>query len=103
LSLIKLSEFGTTLGTRKIGKNVLEMIAIEYNYNKRPVEISFENVFMVSSSFADECFGSLIESIGQQEFKKSFVVTGLDNYMIKSVLNAAVRNRLNIQMTNPLN
>lgn len=91
---IKLSSFGISLGSRDIGEEVRKVLIHSIEHHHQPVEISFEGVFSISSSFADECFGKLVESIGKQQFKECFLITGLQNGFLKSVLNNSVNKRL---------
>lgn len=92
--VIKLCDFGTTLGTRDLGEKVRRLLLDALEHNLSPIEISFEGIFMVSSSFADECFGKLVEGIGKDEFKKCFRIKELNDDHIRMVLNNSVRNRL---------
>ncbi|WP_420793121.1 STAS-like domain-containing protein [Paenibacillus polymyxa] len=49
---------------------------------------------MISSSFADECFGKLILGIGKEQFKSCFQITDLNDNNLKLVLNRSVKQRL---------
>ncbi len=89
-----LSEWGENLGTRDLGEKVRAHLLKKMEFSKMPIQISFKDVFMISSSFADECFGKLILGIGKNEFKKCFIVTDLDDQSLKMILNRSVKQRL---------
>ncbi|MED0676187.1 STAS-like domain-containing protein [Aneurinibacillus thermoaerophilus] len=92
--MIRLSEWGTTLGTRNLGEKVRLCLLKEMERSQQPIEVSFKDVFMVSTSFADECFGKLIVAIGPQQFREVFSIVDLEDKMIKNVLNSTVKQRL---------
>lgn len=94
--MIKLSEWGTTLGTRKVGEDVRKVLLKEMERSLQPIQVSFKDVFMVSTSFADECFGKLIVAIGPEQFKQAFSIVELEDKMIKSVLNSTVKQRISL-------
>lgn len=66
---MKMITHGTFLGTRFLGQSVREEVLSACHSFDRVV-IDFEGVTEVSHSFADECFGELIEVLGPEQFRK---------------------------------
>ena len=94
MKTIKLNEFGTTLGSRDLGEKVREYILKQLDEHDEIISLSFEQITMISSSFADECFGKLIINTGVEKFKKSFKVTQLNDKYLKLVINRSVNQRI---------
>ncbi|MEC0233751.1 STAS-like domain-containing protein [Paenibacillus kribbensis] len=91
---VTLSDWGKSLGTRDLGEKVRMHLLNELEFSKTPIEVSFCDVFMISSSFADECFGKLILGIGKEQFKRCFQIIDLNDKDLKLVLNRSVKQRL---------
>ena len=98
--MIRLSEWGIVLGTRKIGRDIRRALLNKMEAEDQPIVISFEGILMVSNSFADECFGKLIAAIGREEFKKAFKIADLNDDMIRKILNSSVNERLALEFRN---
>lgn len=94
MKTIKLSEFGTTLGSRDLGEKVREYILKQLDEHDEIISLSFEQITMISSSFADECFGKLIINTGVEKFKKSFKITKLNDKFLKLIINRSVNQRI---------
>jgi len=92
--IIRLAKWGTNLGTRDLGELVRREMVKSLEFFNSPIEVSFKDVFMVSSSFADECFGKLIVGIGAEQFKRCFVITDLNDERIRMILNRSVKQRI---------
>ncbi|PAF27416.1 hypothetical protein CHH61_03600 [Shouchella clausii] len=90
---IKLSDLGRSLMSRDIGEKAREQL-LGVMEETRKITISFEGVFMISNSFADECLGKLIKTIGLQRFKECFEVSGLVDTSIELILKRAIKQRL---------
>lgn len=97
MTVIRLNQWGIALGSRDLGVEVRQKLLNEMELSDQPITVSFENIVMISSSFADECFGKLISVIGLGQFKGCFRVEGLHDNNIRLILNAAVNKRLNKQ------
>jgi hypothetical protein len=65
--IVDLKEFGISLGSRVLGKEVSNMIDFE---KEDEVILDFEDVKMVTSSFADEVIGKNCARLGLHNFFK---------------------------------
>lgn len=63
--IVKLKEFGTSLGSRVLGKEVSNMINFE---KEDEIILDFNGVKMVTSSFADEVVGKNCAKLGLHNF-----------------------------------
>lgn len=57
------------------------------------VRISFEDVSIISSSFADELFGKLAVHVGIIDFGRLVAIEGM-NALCKSLVESAIRQRV---------
>lgn len=90
MNRINLIEFGQNLGTRELGIFISEYIDFSCPEN---IILDFENVTVVTSSFADELIGKNVKEIGLEEFiKKIKIENATDN--IKLVIKKAMMDRL---------
>ena len=84
------AESGT--GTRESGEAIrIELINI-YKEAEKSIAIDFENVGIISSSFADELIGKLIMELGFFQFQKIFHITNM-NPTIQSILHRSIGQR----------
>lgn len=65
--IVRLKEFGTSLGSRVLGKEVSSMIDFE---KEEEIILDFRDVKMVTSSFADEVVGKNCATLGLHNFFK---------------------------------
>ena len=87
---IRLSEFGNSLSTRELGKEVSKQVDFSI-----PGEIilDFQDVRMINSSFADELIGKNAKELGFDTFKRKVKIqNATDN--IKLVIKKAMMDRL---------
>ncbi|ADQ41600.1 hypothetical protein Calkr_2135 [Caldicellulosiruptor acetigenus I77R1B] len=89
--MIKLSEFGSIVCSRKNGEIVREKILEEIK-NGNIVEINFEGVEMINHSFADEAFGKLLYDLPVDVFKNriKFIKANDD---VKGIIKMAIAER----------
>ena len=88
--IIKLSEFGKSLGSRVLGKEVSGLIDFE---KEDDIVLDFDGVNMVTSSFADEVVGKTCVKLGLHNiFKKVQIVNSSEQ--IKLILKKAIMDRL---------
>lgn len=88
--IVKLKEFGESLGSRVLGKEVSNMI----NFEKEDETIlDFEDVKMVTSSFADEVVGKNCAKLGLHNFFKKVQIVN-SSEQIKLILKKAIIDRL---------
>lgn len=88
--IVDLKEFGTSLGSRVLGKEVSNMIDFE---KEDEVILDFEDVKMVTSSFADEVIGKNCARLGLHNFFKKVQIINTSE-QIKFILKKAIIDRL---------
>lgn len=94
--IVKLKEFGTSLGSRVLGKEVSNMINFE---KEDEIILDFEDVKMVTSSFADEVVGKNCAKLGLHNFFKKVQIINTSE-QIKLILKKAIIDRLAEQELN---
>ena len=94
--IIKLSEFGTSLGSRVLGKEVSNMIDFE---KEDEIILDFQDVKMVTSSFADEVVGKNCARLGLHNFIDKVQIINTSE-QIKLILKKAILDRLAEQELN---
>lgn len=88
--IVDLKEFGTSLGSRVLGKQVSNMI----NFDKEgEITLDFQDVKMVTSSFADEVIGKNCARLGLHNFFKKVQIINTSE-QIKLILKKAIIDRL---------
>lgn len=88
--IVDLKEFGTSLGSRVPGKEVSNMIDFE---KEDEVILDFEDVKMVTSSFADEVVGKNCAKLGLHNFFDKVQIINTSE-QIKLILKKAIIDRL---------
>lgn len=88
--IVDLKEFGTSLGSRVLGKEVSNMIDFE---KEDEIILDFQDVKMVTSSFADEVFGKNCARLGLHNFFKKVQIINTSE-QIKLILKKAIIDRL---------
>lgn len=88
--IVKLKEFGTSLGSRVLGKEVSNMINFE---KEGEVILDFNGVKMVTSSFADEVVGKNCAKLGLHNFFDKVQIVNTSE-QIKLILKKAIMDRL---------
>lgn len=91
--IVKLNEFGTSLGSRVLGKGVSNLIDFE---KEQEIVLDFQNVKMVTSSFADEVVGKNCAKLGLHSFFKKVQIINTSE-QIKLILKKAILDRLTEQ------
>lgn len=67
--IVKLKDFGTSLGTRVLGKEVSNLINFE---KEDEIILDFDEVKMITSSFADEVIGKNCAKLGLHNFLRKY-------------------------------
>lgn len=88
--IVKLKDFGTSLGSRVLGKEVGNLIDFE---KEKEIILDFEDVKMVTSSFADEVIGKNCARLGLHNFFKKVQIINTSE-QIKFILKKAIIDRL---------
>jgi hypothetical protein len=93
MNIIKFADFGETLGTRKLGESIRNEVETQIRLGNKTI-FDFNGVDLISNSFADECFGKLVEHFGM-EIIKSKTTFANTNSKVSMVVKKAVTDRLN--------
>lgn len=88
--IVDLKEFGTSLGSRVLGKEVSNMIDFE---KEQEIVLDFQDVKMVTSSFADEVVGKNCAKLGLHNFFDKVQIINTSE-QIKLILKKAIIDRL---------
>ena len=88
--IVKLKDFGTSLGSRVLGKEVSNVIDFE---KEDEIILDFDEVKMVTSSFADEVIGKNCAKLGLHNFFKKVQIINTSE-QIKLILKKAIIDRL---------
>lgn len=88
--IVRLKEFGTSLGSRVLGKEVSNMIDFE---KEEEIILDFQDVKLVTSSFADEVVGKNCAKLGLHNFFKKVQVINTSE-QIRLILKKAIIDRL---------
>jgi anti-sigma regulatory factor (Ser/Thr protein kinase)/anti-anti-sigma regulatory factor len=95
-SKIKLAEHVTSTGSRESGRKLANLITnVIRMVDGQRVEIDFDGICVVSSSFADECFGRLISAMGPVEFFSRISFTNIDG-AVRAIIDRSVVQRMRI-------
>ena len=88
--IVKLKEFGTSLGSRVLGKEVSNMIDFE---KEDEIILDFDGIKLVTSSLADEVVGKNCTKLGLHNFFKKVQIVN-SSEQIKLILKKAIIDRL---------
>lgn len=88
--IVDLKEFGTSLGSRVLGKEVSNIIDFD---RKENITLDFQDVKMVTSSFADEVVGKNCARLGLHNFIDKVQIINTSE-QIKLILKKAIIDRL---------
>lgn len=88
--IVDLKEFGTSLGSRVLGKEVSNLINFE---KEDKIILDFQDVKMVTSSFADEVVGKNCAKLGLHNFFDKVQIINTSE-QIKLILKKAIIDRL---------
>jgi anti-sigma regulatory factor (Ser/Thr protein kinase) len=91
---IVLAQHVESLGSRASGRKVATLLKNVLSMaDAKKVEIDFADIAIVSSSFADECFGRLIASVGPTEFFSRISFVNADS-TVRAIIDRSVIQRL---------
>ena len=88
--IVNLKDFGTSLGSRVLGKEVNNMIDFE---KEGEIILDFNGVKMVTSSFANEVVGRNCAKLGLHNFFDKVQIVNTSE-QIKLILKKAIMDRL---------
>lgn len=85
VKIMSLAEFGTSVGTRELGGHVRQQVLSFIERGSR-VLFSFKGISIISSAFADEVFGKLFITLGEDKFKETIKINDFDNEDQKNLI-----------------
>lgn len=100
ITIIKLSEFGDSVGTRELGNRIRERVSSLIEKGSR-VLISFKGISIISSAFADEVFGKLFVKLGEEKFKETIKVNDFDNPEQKNLILLIIQKGISFRRHQP--
>ena len=93
VNVFKVLELASGFGTRKCGALVRNKVVNLINDSNKPVNIDFDGVNMISSSFADEFIAKIAAKYGIIHFAKMITLINLDD-TISDLIDIAINKRL---------
>jgi hypothetical protein len=84
---IKFGDIGSSLGTRNLGAKIRGSIIQKIESNDK-VYLDFNDVNVVTNSFANECFGKLLNTISIEEFKSKVAFLNANDFVQKVIISA---------------
>ena len=91
--IYRIADVGSGTGTRESGLLMKNELINIYNANKSKIFIDFADVGIISSSFADELIGKLIDEIGFYQFQSIFQIVNM-NKSIQLIFESSLKKRL---------
>ncbi|MCQ2122207.1 MAG: STAS-like domain-containing protein [Fibrobacter sp.] len=80
--------------TRQEGRKVrIKIENLRKEIQSKRIILDFSNILIISSSYADEVIGKLVEKYGFDNFNKYFTLSNID-HSVESLLNFAISNRI---------
>ena len=96
---IKFFEFGSSLGTRDLGRKIREDV-VTLIQNQKRIMFDFHGVHLISSAFADEIFGKLFLNLGEESFRENIKINGFDNEEDKNLILLIVQKAIDYRKNN---
>lgn len=90
--VLRLAEFGKVLGSRRLGASVRTCIERALKEHPGKITLDLSDVIMVSSSFADECFGKLERTIGRDTLRSRTTLRNASG-VVAAIIADALRRR----------
>lgn len=84
---IKFKELGKSLGTRSLGAKIRLSILKKIEENDK-LFLDFDEVNVVSNSFANECFGKLREAMPNDVFKSKIAFINTNDFIQRVIIAA---------------
>ena len=82
---ILFKDISSSLGTRDLGAKIRGKIIEKVNINDK-VYLDFQDVDVVTNSFADECFGKLREAITTEIFKSKIAFLNTNDFVQRVII-----------------
>jgi len=91
---VRLKEYVESVGSRESGKKISNLINNVLSMaGGSKIAIDFTDIVMVSSSFADECFGRLVTKVGPAEFFSRVTFENTDA-ALRAIIDRSIMQRL---------
>ncbi len=84
---IKFKDIGTSLGTRNLGSEIRSEI-VEMTDTADKVILDFDQVEVVTNSFANECFGKLRQILSDEVFKSKVSFINANDFIQRVIISA---------------
>ena len=84
---IELKKIGSSLGTRNLGAKV-RMSILEKIATNEKIFLDFDQVDVVSNSFANECFGKLRIALSDEVFKSKITFINTNDFIQRIIISA---------------
>ena len=84
---LKFAEIGKSLGTRELGAKTRIMILQNWDVSERIV-FDFDDVRVVTNSFADECFAKILEKKSLEEIQSRTTFVNMSDIVLTSIITA---------------
>ncbi|GAA3629701.1 STAS-like domain-containing protein [Flavivirga jejuensis] len=91
--VFKIFEAASGTGTRQSGLKIKNEVINLYKKAKKSIIIDFDNVGVISSSFADEFIGKLVVELGFYQFQKIFTLSNM-NATIQTIVQRSLSQRM---------
>lgn len=91
--IFKIADVSSGTGTRESAIAIRNELMNIFRDSNKPIIVDFQNIGLVSSSFADELVGKLIVELGFFQYQAIFTLINM-NSTIQSILHRAVTQRL---------
>lgn len=89
---IKFIDFGEVLATRRLGKKIREEIILSSISDFQIIIFDFNQVNLITHSFADECFGKILLSMDLMQLKKRTTFINYNSKIKIQIINSINQN-----------
>ena len=84
---IKFKDIGSSLGTRNLGVKIRQLILKKMELSEK-VFLDFNEVDIVTNSFADECFSKLRKSVTAEEFRAKIAFINTNDFVQRVIISS---------------
>lgn len=92
--VVRLTDHVISVGSRESGRKIANLVNNVLSMSGgAKVEVDFDQILMVSSSFADECFGRLVAKVGPSEFFSRVTFKNTDQ-ALRAIIDRSIMQRL---------
>lgn len=92
--LFNLKQEADSLGSREAGRPIRQkLVSLWHVSNASRIVVDMSDIYLISSSFADEVFGKLFVEIGPVQFSSTFQLKSVDA-MVRQIIDKAIMQRM---------